>query len=182
MSSQGGLLEPLFGPARTIFPNFIHTLATHDKRKYSYYRQEQQVRTIAYKPSEPQRPLYRELTSAFGNRFCLAGKAREEETTAICDGMIEILAACFSVPTAEIRKIGRTSAPISRVRQIGMYVCHVALGLTMPEVGVGFMRDRSTVVHACHLIEDMRDDVEFDAIIGIIERIAQAAFSAFSER
>lgn len=127
-------------------------------------------------------PLYKSLKSAFDGRFAPAGKARDEEVTGVCDGMIDILAACFSVPTREIRSPDRANASVARVRQIGMYICHVVLGLTMKEVAAGFGRDRSTVVHACHLIEDMRDDLEFDRIVGVIERIAEAAFVAFAER
>jgi chromosomal replication initiation ATPase DnaA len=136
----------------------------------------------AQKRVNAQRAIYRELKTAFDVRFNPAGKKRCEETIAICEGMIDILSACFSVPSVEIRSNGRANAPVSRVRQIGMYVCHVALGLTMLEVAAGFVRDRSTIVYACHLIEDMRDDIEFDTIVGTIERIAQAAFGAFSER
>jgi chromosomal replication initiation ATPase DnaA len=140
------------------------------------------VQWKARKRRSNHRSLYRELKSAFDHRFAPAGMGREEEAIKICDGMIDILSMCFAVPGREIRQIGRTATSIARVRQIGMYVCHVAIGLTMQDVAAGFMRDRSTVVHACHLIEDMRDDTEFDAIIGTIERIAQAAFGAFSER
>lgn len=134
------------------------------------------------KRADAQRTIYRELKIAFDGRFSPAGKMRCEETIAICDGMIDILSACFAVPSLDIRSSSRANAPVARVRQVGMYVCHVVLGLTMLEVATGFVRDRSTVVHACHLIEDMRDDVEFDGIVGTIERIAQAAFGAFSER
>jgi chromosomal replication initiation ATPase DnaA len=49
------------------------------------------------------------------------------------------------------------------------------MGLSMSEVGRGFGRDRTTVLHACHLIEDMRDDEEFDAIVAMAERVARAA-------
>lgn len=136
----------------------------------------------AHKRADAQRTIYRELKVAFDGRFSPAGKMRNEETIAICDGMIDILSACFSLPSREIRSNSRANAPVARVRQVGMYVCHVVLGLTMLEVANGFVRDRSTVLHACHLIEDMRDDAEFDVIVGTIERIAQAAFGAFSER
>ena len=30
-------------------------------------------------------------------------------------------------------------------------------------------------MHACHLVEDLRDDEDFDRIIGQTERVAQAA-------
>lgn len=137
---------------------------------------------MTQKRAYAQRTIYRELKTAFDERFCPAGKMRDEETIAICDGMIDILAACFSIPSLEIRSNGRSNASVARVRQIGMYVCHVVLGLTMLEVASGFVQDRSTVVHACHLVEDMRDDFDFDAIVATIERIAQAAFGAYSER
>lgn len=134
------------------------------------------------KTADTSRTIYRELKTAFDGRFFPAGKMRQEETIAICDGLIDLLAACFSLPGSELRANSRASASVARVRQIGMYVCHVVLGLTMLEVANGFVRDRSTVVHACHLIEDMRDDREFDAIVSTIERIAQAAFGAYTER
>jgi chromosomal replication initiation ATPase DnaA len=62
------------------------------------------------------------------------------------------------------------------VRQVGMYVAHVTLALTMSEVGRAFGRDRSTVNHACHLVEDMREDLEFDRIIQTIENIIRVAY------
>ena len=140
------------------------------------------MQSKARKQQDNNRSLYRDLKLAFDDRFSPAGKGRDEEAIKICDGMIDILSICFSVPGREIRQIGRNASSIARVRQIGMYVCHVAVGMTMQEVAIGFLRDRSTVVHACHLVEDMRDDAHFDAIVGTIERIALAAFGAFSER
>jgi chromosomal replication initiation ATPase DnaA len=101
---------------------------------------------------------------------------REEEVIELCEGMIDVTAALFSVSSKEMRKTGRTTSEVSRVRQIAMYVTHVVLGLSMVEVGKGFQRDRTTVLHACHLIEDMRDDGDFDKIIGMTERVAVAAF------
>ena len=140
------------------------------------------MQSKARKRQDTKRSLYRDLKLAFDCRFTPAGKGREEEAIKICDGMIDILSICFGIPGREIRQIGRNVTSIARVRQIGMYICHVAIGMTMQDVAIGFMRDRSTVVHACHLIEDMRDDTDFDAIICTVERMAQAAFGAFSER
>jgi hypothetical protein len=104
---------------------------------------------------------------------------REELAFEICDGMIDLLAAIFNVSGRELRSPGRCGKPVARVRQVGMYVAHVTLGLTMTQVGRGFGRDRSTVLHACHLVEDMRDETEFDRIVGTVERIAEAAFSRY---
>jgi chromosomal replication initiation ATPase DnaA len=67
------------------------------------------------------------------------------------------------------------------VRQIAMYVCHVALQMRMTTIGEGFGRDRSTVAHACAVVEDRRDDRDFDEFVGAMERIALLAFGHFSE-
>jgi chromosomal replication initiation ATPase DnaA len=92
--------------------------------------------------------------------------------------MIDIAAALFNVSSKELRRTGRTAQEVARVRQIAMYVAHVTLGIPQGEVGRGFGRDRTTVLHACHLIEDLRDDAEFDRIVAVAERIALAAFGA----
>jgi len=39
---------------------------------------------------------------------------------------------------------------------------HVALGMSLARVARAFGRDRPTVAYACHLIEDRRDDSDFD--------------------
>lgn len=101
---------------------------------------------------------------------------RAEHAAETCDGVIDIAAALFNVSGKELRHPGRSTLSVSRVRQIAMYVTHVSLGLSMREVGHGFGRDRTTVLYACHQIEDMRDDTEFDAIVGMVERVVTAAF------
>lgn len=106
------------------------------------------------------------------------GKTRSERIMAICESMIDICAALFNVSSKELRQSGRTGAGVSRVRQIAMYVTHTTLRISMHEVGRGFARDRTTVRHACHLIEDMRDDEDFDRTVILTERVALAAFGA----
>jgi chromosomal replication initiation ATPase DnaA len=103
---------------------------------------------------------------------------REERTIALCEAMIDITAALFNVSGRELRKSGRSSMGVSRVRQVAMYVAHVVLRLNMADIGKAFGRDRTTVLYACHLIEDLRDDDEFDRIITMTERVALAAFGS----
>lgn len=62
------------------------------------------------------------------------------------------------------------------VRQIAMYVCHVALQISMSDIGEAFGRDRTTVGHACHVVEDRRDDLAFDEFVAAVERIVTAVF------
>lgn len=102
--------------------------------------------------------------------------ASREARLEICEGMLDVVSALFNVSGRELRKSGRSPKPVARVRQIAMYVTHCTLGLTMSDVGLGFGRDRTTVLHACHLIEDMRDDADFDRVVTTVERVALAAF------
>ena len=62
------------------------------------------------------------------------------------------------------------------VRQIAMYVCHVVLRLSLSDIGAAFGRDRTTVGHACHVVEDRRDDPAFDAFVSAIERMVFSVF------
>jgi chromosomal replication initiation ATPase DnaA len=100
---------------------------------------------------------------------------KEENALELCESMIDITATLFNIPSKDLRLPGRSTLPITRVRQVAIYVAHVALGLTMAEVGRGFGRDRKTVQHACHIIEDLRDDADFDRVVGQVERIAAIA-------
>nr|WP_298100062.1 helix-turn-helix domain-containing protein [uncultured Shinella sp.] len=62
------------------------------------------------------------------------------------------------------------------VRQISMYVCHVVLQLSLSDIGAAFGRDRTTVGHACNVVEDRRDDASFDAFVAAIERVVLSVF------
>jgi chromosomal replication initiation ATPase DnaA len=102
----------------------------------------------------------------------------DERVLELCEGMIDITAVLFNVSSKEIRKPGRSSLGVSRVRQVAMYVAHVVLRLNMTDIGRAFGRDRTTVLYACHLVEDLRDDADFDRIITMTERVALAAFGS----
>jgi hypothetical protein len=92
-----------------------------------------------------------------------------------CDCIIDLTSAFFNVSGRELRQPGRSREDVTRVRQIAMYLAHVMLGLPMGDVGKAFGRERTTVMHACHLVEDMRDDMEVDAIICRMERVIGVA-------
>ncbi len=106
-----------------------------------------------------------------------ADRLRQRRNVALCDALIDLLVAMFGVSGTELRSPLRCRREVARVRQIGMYVAHTAFGLAMRDVAAGFARDRTTVMHACHLMEDMRDDTGFDAIVSTFERIAHSAFA-----
>ncbi len=104
---------------------------------------------------------------------------RTRRNIAVCDALIDLLVAAFGMDGKELRSPTRCRRPVARVRQIGMYVAHTCFGMAMTDVAAGFARDRSTVTHACQIVEDMRDDEDFDAIVAAFERIVRSAFSTW---
>ena len=56
-------------------------------------------------------------------------------------------------------------------RQVAMYLMHVVYRLTLAEAAGHFNRDRSTASHACHHVEDLRDDDRFDRQLVDLENI-----------
>lgn len=65
---------------------------------------------------------------------------------------------------------------VCHIRQIAMYVCHVALGISLSDIGISFGKDRTTVGYACNVVEDRRDDPGFDEFVSVLERITASVF------
>jgi Bacterial dnaA protein helix-turn-helix len=65
----------------------------------------------------------------------------------------------------------RGRARTALARQVAMYIAHVGLSLSLTQVGQLFDRDRTTVAHACEVVEQRRDDVAFDRAITLLERV-----------
>lgn len=102
-----------------------------------------------------------------------APKKTDERMMSECEAVIDIVSAFFNVSGKEIRNPTRSPAPVARVRQIGMYAAHTVLQIPMKDVGCGFARDRTTVQHAVNLVEDCREDREFDGIVDQVERLVR---------
>lgn len=79
----------------------------------------------------------------------------------------------FAVDREQLRSLSRGKAPVARARQVAMYLAHVGLGLSLTEVGELFARDRTTVAHACAVVEDLRDDTRFDRVLECLESIVR---------
>ena len=77
----------------------------------------------------------------------------------------------FMIPGCELWSDRRGNRRVAFARQVAMYLAHVVCGLTLPEVGALFARDRTTVAHACGLIEDRRDDPGFDRALDLLEGV-----------
>lgn len=77
--------------------------------------------------------------------------------------------AVFRISPREMRAKHRSREEVAFARQVAMYLAHVAGGLPMTEVGRLFARDRTTVAHACAVVEDRRDDPVFDRALAVLE-------------
>jgi len=75
----------------------------------------------------------------------------------------------FSIGPDRLWVQTRGSPSAAFARQVAMYLAHVGCGLTLTEVGHLFARDRTTVAHACIVIEDRRDEVPFDRALDLLE-------------
>ena len=73
-----------------------------------------------------------------------------------------IVAGEFSVAEQDLTAPTRARADVAFARQVAMYLTHVVYQLTYHEVAEAFGRDRTTVAYACAVVEDARDDIEFD--------------------
>jgi chromosomal replication initiation ATPase DnaA len=91
------------------------------------------------------------------------------------------VAAALRVPPELLRRPTRGRAEVAFARQVAMYIGHVWLGLSMAAVGRMFRRDRTTVAHACRVVEERRDDPKFDRILNCLES-AVAQWARFGAR
>lgn len=99
---------------------------------------------------------------------------RDEGHDGQCDIVIAMIAQEKRVPVRLLLHRSRCRMGASHARQLAMYLCHVALGRSLQAVGDVFGRDRTTVSHACALIEDLRDDRAFDSAVDALEQRIEA--------
>ena len=93
----------------------------------------------------------------------------EWENIARVSRTAEAVARVFDIAMSEIMALTRRRANVAFARQNAMYLCHVAFGMSFADIGRHFGRDRTTVSHACRLIEDARDLASLDVMLDRLE-------------
>ena len=91
--------------------------------------------------------------------------------------ILAVVSARMGVRQEDLKKSSRGKADICLARQCAMYLMHTALSCSYCEVASFFVRDRTTVSHACRLIEDMRDDPDFEDQLISMETLILAAIN-----
>ncbi|MCC5982160.1 MAG: hypothetical protein JJU26_10630 [Oceanicaulis sp.] len=86
----------------------------------------------------------------------------------------QIAAYSLALPVEELDGPTRGGADIAFARQVAMYLAHIAFEMSLARVGEAFGRDRSTAAHACHIVEDRRDDRAFDTLMDELEAALRA--------
>jgi chromosomal replication initiation ATPase DnaA len=90
------------------------------------------------------------------------------------------VATVFEVDIEDLRAPTRGSPRAAFARQVAMYLAHVTFGATLTEIGILFERDRTTVAHACGVVEDRRDDPDLDCKLDNLERAVTCLIDALS--
>lgn len=83
----------------------------------------------------------------------------------------------------EIAERTRSTQPVTRARQLAIYLAHITLSWPLARVAYAFGRDRTTAGNAVRIIEDLRDDPVMDARLSTLEScILQAPGSWTGDR
>lgn len=90
------------------------------------------------------------------------------------------VATAFGLEPKALKIATRGPARAAFARQTAMYLAHVGCGLSLTEVGRAFGRDRTTVAHACGVVEDRRDEAEFDRMLTHLENAVTALIEALA--
>ena len=89
-----------------------------------------------------------------------------------CRLALAIAAAAFDVPPVEISAPKRRGADVAAARHVAIYLAHIVFQASMQSVAEAFGRDRTSVAHAVHRVEDRRDDPAFDRLMERLEELA----------
>lgn len=101
----------------------------------------------------------------------IASDGSSAQDMAVLRGCLEqLVASAFQLDELLLRLPTRGRAEVARARQSAMYLAHTVFHLSLTEVGQMFDRDRTTVAHACRVIEEFREEPAFDRAMDMLER------------
>ncbi len=86
---------------------------------------------------------------------------------------VRMVMQAYDVTPGEMHDRSRGPARVALARQVAMYLTHVVGEFDYAQVGRLFGRDRTTVKHACAVVEDRRDDPKFDLTLQLLEGIVE---------
>jgi chromosomal replication initiation ATPase DnaA len=98
-----------------------------------------------------------------------------------CQWVAFCVARDFGLDMAALFAPTRGAPRAAFARQIAMYLAHTGFELSFETISRVFDRDRTTVAHACHVVEDGRDDIWLDCRLEALELFCRSGFEALQE-
>ena len=92
----------------------------------------------------------------------------------LCHWAAFCVARDFDLDAASLFGSTRGAPRAAYARQVAMYLAHVEFALSFETIGRAFGRDRTTVSHACRVVEDGRDDIWVDCRVAALELLCRA--------
>src|SRR3954447_12325114 len=98
-----------------------------------------------------------------------------------CHWVAFCVARDFGVEFPDLFGPTRGAPRVAFARQVAMYLAHIGFELSLAAISRVFDRDRTTVSHACHIVEDSRDDIWLDCRLEALELFCRSGWGAFQE-
>jgi hypothetical protein len=95
-----------------------------------------------------------------------------------CHWVAFCVARDFGLEMAVLYGPTRGAPRVAFARQVAMYLANTGFELGFGTISRAFDRDRTTVSHACHVIEDGRDDIWLDCRLEALELFCRSGWGA----
>ena len=105
----------------------------------------------------------------------VTGRLPPERT---CHWVAFCVARDFGLELPDLFGPTRGAPRVAFARQVAMYLAHVGFQLSLGAISRVFDRDRTTVAHACRVVEDGRDDVWLDCRLEALELFCRWGWGA----
>lgn len=89
--------------------------------------------------------------------------------------VLKLVSILERIEPKELTGTSRGKADICLARQVAMYLMHTVFSVPYHRVADFMGRDRTTISHACKLVEDLRDNQEFDKRLEAMENLLVSA-------
>ena len=87
----------------------------------------------------------------------------------------------FALELTDLFMPTRGSPRAAFARQIAMYLANTSFELSFETISRVFDRDRTTVSHACRVVEDGRDDIWLDCRLEALDLFCRTGWEAFQQ-
>src|SRR4051812_40645683 len=109
---------------------------------------------------------------------CALSSATRSLSVRTCHWVAFCVARDFGLEPGALFGPTRGAPRIAFARQVAMYLAHIGFALSFGAISRAFDRDRTTVAHACRVVEDGRDEFRLDLRLEALELFCRAGWGA----